>query len=70
MAEDSPILDMARKVYTTLDDFGNGKPGKKKDTSWHDKMVKTANQSFTSKPAPKKQAKKRTVKTSAKRYGE
>lgn len=62
MAEDeSPIIKGAKSIYTALDNFANWKPGKKKDTSWHAKMVAKANDSFR-KPEPKKkgtQTKKR-----------
>ena len=70
-----PILNLRDKLTGALDKLRSwDKPiGKKQDTSWHDQMVKTANESFTkkgagAKVAPKPAAKPAKKKSAAKRY--
>lgn len=80
MAQDSPakpLLDLRDKLYSAADKFLsydkpiNKKSTQKSDTSWHDGMVKQANESFrksattSGKPAAKPKVTRKKV--SAKR---
>jgi hypothetical protein len=57
-----PIVDLAVNVRDKAQRFlGNSKPTEKRDTSWHDSMVRTANESFR-KAAVKPSAKTRPAK--------
>jgi hypothetical protein len=67
----SQIGSFAGKIIGN--DNGGGSKSKV-DTSWHDQMVKEANEGFRkrgmgTKAAQKKQAKKGAKKTASKRYG-
>jgi hypothetical protein len=66
----SPLEDMAKRIYTTLDP--SKEAGHKADASWHNEAVKEANESFRKSDGPKlgrrKKAKKATKrKESAKK---
>jgi len=85
MPQDSPakpLLDLRQKMYSAADKFlsydkpiGKKSAAPKEDTSWHDGMVKQANEAFRksavtgAKPTQNKPAtkKKMTKKVSAKR---
>lgn len=89
MAQDNaaqPLLDLRAKIGEYARKFlGDDKPlakrgvvyaGDKPDTSWHDEMVKEANESFrkaadrkVGKKPPRKATKKRTAPLANKRIG-
>ena len=69
-----PIVDLAQRWSNTAENALNRVPStdfRRKDTSWHDDMVREANESASkaqvAKPAVKKPVKRPTARTAAKR---
>ena len=65
-----PIVDVFKKGYRAATKVGSYTPSseKKSDTSWHDSMVKQANESFKRKAsAPSTTPAKKTAKKQTKR---